>query len=172
MPEVKPCREPGCMRPATRQGFCQPDYRRARRRGLPLLQSLPMESRFWTKVDRGSTDACWTWTAALRPSGYGAFYCGDRMVGAHRISYLLAKGPIPEGLVLDHLCRNRACVNPHHLEAVTPRTNTQRGLSGALVMECRHGHPYTPENTYRNPTTGQRKCRACKREKRLRDTAA
>jgi hypothetical protein len=84
---------------------------------------------------------------------------------AHRVSYERYVGPIPEGAHLDHLCRNRACVNPEHLEPVSVQTNILRGVSPSAVnaakTECLRGHPFDDENTYVCPA-GKRRCRACK----------
>ena len=105
---------------------------------------------------------CWLWTGALQSMGYGHGRLNRAAFLAHRLSYLVFRGPIPEGLVLDHLCRTPACCNPDHLEAVTHKENLRRGYSGELTTHCPHGHEYTPENTWRNPK-GHRFCRACHR---------
>lgn len=113
---------------------------------------------------------CWTWTSTIRHRGrihqYGCLSVDGRQVTAHRHSYELAHGPVPEGLVLDHLCRNTLCINPAHLEPVTTRENTiERGVGNpaaenAAKDECAHGHPFTEPNTYITPD-GRRQCRAC-----------
>ena len=93
---------------------------------------------------------------------------------AHRVAYELMRGPIPDGLTLDHLCRNVGCVNPDHLEPVTMKENILRGYSPAAQAarrdECAHGHAYTPENTYRY-ANGSRRCRICQRAAQARTMA-
>jgi hypothetical protein len=100
-------------------------------------------------------DGCWSWQGHCDPLGYG------RWAGklAHRLIWESLNGPIPEGLELDHLCRNRRCVNPAHLEPVTHAENMRRSAP-ATKTHCINGHPYDEANTYIRPT-GQRDCRLC-----------
>lgn len=125
----------------------------------------PAELRFWPKVQK--TPECWIWTAAKNTDGYGRFLGDGRVVQAHRFAYEMLRGPIPDGLHLDHLCRVVACVNPDHLEPVTVRANLLRGNTStarrAAQTHCIHGHEFTPENTYIKPN-GCRRCRECSRE--------
>ena len=117
--------------------------------------ALPDPARFWARVDKSGD--CWLWTGP-QSNGYGCgrFPGSPQNQWAHRIAYELERGPIPDGMELDHLCRNRLCCNPAHLDVVTHAENRHRGLLAA----CRRGHPFTPENTYVSPT-GVRVCRAC-----------
>ncbi len=110
-------------------------------------------------------DACWTWPGKLRRDGYARTFYEGRWDSVHRLAYLIRRGHLPSSdLDIDHLCRNRACFNPAHLEVVTPRTNVLRGVSiqaqNARKTHCVHGHEFTVENTERRPN-GHRACRAC-----------
>jgi hypothetical protein len=123
--------------------------------------------RFWSRVTVGGPDDCWPWNAAVSNLGYGRFGNGTHgTTYAHRIAYLAIVGGIPDGLELDHLCRNRRCINPAHLEPVTHRQNIQRGKT-ATATHCVNGHAFTPENTHLRPR-GARQCRACNRENQRR----
>ena len=110
---------------------------------------------------------CIEWHLQLDACGYGRIRRNGKSLAAHRWAYEQAKGPIPEGLEIDHLCRNRACVNPDHLEAVTHAENNRR--AAAARTTCRQGHEWTPENTY--VWNGTRFCRACNRDLQRRKKA-
>lgn len=148
----------------------------APRRPASLLHNHMIEDRFWSKVDkdgpvpdyRPELGPCWLWTAGQWGEGYGRFWVSGRPVSAHRFAYEFLVGPIPSGLQIDHLCRVRNCVNPAHMEPVTNRVNTLRGMGPTVAglrmstkTHCPQGHPYDEANTrwWRN----ERLCRACGR---------
>lgn len=112
-------------------------------------------------VDSG----CWEWLGSHNGKGYGIFWYENSYRAAHRFGYAMMRSPIPDGLQLDHLCRNRGCVNPWHLEPVTALENQMRGLPHrATPSMCPKGHLYSPENTYVPPSKPHlRMCRTCRR---------
>lgn len=126
---------------------------------------LVNETAFWARVDRGDPLRCWPWKLSKTPAGYGQLSSRGRQLYAHRVAYELATGPIPKGLVIDHLCRNRACCNPSHLEPVSNAENILRGESPAAANarkeRCPKGHEFTPQ------TDGTRRCDVCRRERRI-----
>lgn len=119
--------------------------------------------RFWLKVSK--THSCWNWMGCRNALGYGFFYTNKHTVSAHRFSYELLKDKIPKNMIIDHLCRNRSCVNPEHMEVVTQRENVLRGLTIPAInskkTQCVHGHSYTPQNTFYRKVSGKRECRTC-----------
>lgn len=117
-----------------------------------------------------SDNGCWDWTGAFTNDGYGTAVVGYKQTSAHRHLYQSIFGVLPKKLHLDHLCRNRACVNPAHLEPVTRKTNILRGESPSaknkVKLACKNGHDFTDENTYQRfrNDTWERDCKTCRRE--------
>lgn len=135
------------------------------RKPYVVPQGTPLTDRI-RAMSVEAPDGCWIWTSAVVQGRYGKMWVSGKMMRAHRASYIAFKGPIPDGLVLDHLCRNRLCVNPDHLEAVTTAENLRRGTAPSALLRgsthCRHGHQYTPNNTYFG-SDGVRQCRECRK---------
>ena len=130
----------------------------------PLLDADPQAlARFDKHVKRRGSAKCWIWRGSVA-GRYGLFFLNGRQMMAHRASYLLFIGPIPEGLQLGHICRKKRCVNPHHLKLETTRDSLLRGKTiaarNASKTHCLRGHAFTEENTYRNGQGG-RMCRTC-----------
>ncbi len=119
--------------------------------------------RFDAKVRK--SDTCWRWIGGLQTNGYGSFGAGGgASMLAHRFAWERAVGPIPDGLTIDHLCMNKRCVRPDHLEVVTAEENSSR--KGRSITHCKRGHQLAGENLYRYPNTGKRGCRMCRAETR------
>lgn len=117
------------------------------------------------------SNGCWEWSRTRTSGGYGQISVKHAMVQTHQVAYHLFIGPVPAGLQLDHLCRNRACANPWHLDPVTSAVNSRRGL-GALNLpdygsrtHCVNGHAFDQVNTYIHPVTGYRTCRNCRADR-------
>ncbi len=156
-----------CTQQRLARGLCSRHYQQWRKSygseiyqivawGEPVLLDHSPEMRFWAKVKK--TDSCWLWTACTDRQGYGIFRNGPNIRAHHYLA-----GKAPPGLVWDHLCRQRNCVRPDHLEAVTNTENIARGNTGErnrIKTHCVRGHPFDGENTYL-PPSGGRHCKAC-----------
>lgn len=136
------CSVDGCSAKHEARGWCLSHYMRWLRHGdavadAPIrtrAQGLSLEDRFGQYVDRTvGPDACWPWRARLSRDGYGRLWDGRYSADAHRIAYTLFVGPVPDDMDLDHLCRNRGCVNPAHLEPVTHDENLRRGRMARIT---------------------------------------
>lgn len=168
------------------KSYCVTHYRRWRRWGDPhKVGETPYgdwsnanperrRKRLLKKVEIDAATGCWTWTGSKTLQGYGQMRVDGKRLYTHRISYELHVGPIPEGLDLDHLCRNRACCNPAHLEPVTHLVNVRRGTGPVSRTHCPLEHPYSGDNLIKRKN-GTRGCRACERlnnKKRWQQTVA
>ena len=127
---------------------------------------LVLPDRYWAKVDKGIAAPCWQWTASVESKGYGHInsYGGLPSRQAHRLAYMALRGPIPVGFQLDHVCRNKRCVNPDHLEIVTNRENRLRARR--LITHCPSGHALVGANVSLDPTRWGglfRRCITCRR---------
>lgn len=177
MQATRSCSLPDCDLKHHARGFCRSHYHQ-HVTPAPGKPRLPLRERFMASVQVDADQSgCWLWTRRLHPTGYGYFSTrrpdgkwGPRR--AHRVSYELFVGPIPDGLTIDHLCGVRHCVNPQHLNAVTQRENTLRNGSpaaeNARVETCLRGHPLEGDNLQViNSAAGvKRRCKTCARERR------
>lgn len=158
-----PCVAHDCDRPRRSHGLCDL-HRKRRDRGAPIQGHTP-ESLFFSRIVGVTSAGCWQWSRPA-PDGYGQFAAGSAglSIPAHRWAYEFLIGAIPDGLVIDHLCRNRACVNPWHVDPVPNGLNVLRGEGPAAVnarrAECPRGHAFDVANTYVTPD-GRRQCRTC-----------
>jgi len=134
---------------------------------LTAERAAKLQDYVYSLIIPVTESGCWLWEGNCNPKGYGRFMSGRKTFMAHRFVYELLKGTIPEGLQLDHLCRVHCCVNPAHLEPVTGRINTLRGIEFAAVnaakTSCPQGHPYTPDNI-KKCYPQRRNCLTCRRE--------
>lgn len=173
--DTRLCTIEGCNHKVRARGWCGAHYERWRQHGDPMVTYTPTrvrgtaEERFWAKVD--AFGDCWEWTSGRDEKGYGKFRAASSQnhMGAHVFSWKTLVGPIPDGLELDHLCRNPPCVNPDHLEPVTHAENVRRGVvahvlraRAAKITHCPRGHAYAGENLVIDGNA--RKCRKCKND--------
>lgn len=185
------CAVPDCTDDVRARNWCNRHYRRWLRTGDPIQAAWERGdhvTNFWAKAQRRGPSECWPWTGSLNTGGHGTFVWPGGSL-AHRYSYEIGVGPIPEGMELDHLCHSndptcrdgvrclhRRCVNPAHLEPVTRAENQRRrhdlhdravetiGAMQRAKTHCPKDHEYTEENTYVDGK-GSRNCRTCAREK-------
>lgn len=163
------CGVPRCERTIRAAGLCDAHYQRLRDSGSvraddPVQITGDDERRFWSKVHR--TEGCWLWVGYVANHGYGVMNIGRRVVYAHRYAWGLIRGEIPPATQIHHLCHERRCVNPDHLELMSAATHARHHQREHAPTHCPQGHPYDEENTGRvrsGKKAGARYCKACNR---------
>jgi len=168
------CTVTGCLQPFYARTLCKPHYEQAKKGKIPGVirpkdYAKSPEERLWANVNkngpvpevRPDLGQCWLWEGCRNNKGYGTISTTTNSVLTHRVAYEEAHGPVPSKLVLDHLCQVRHCCRPSHLEIVTHQINNQRGRGNGGKTHCKHGHEFTAENTYIQPSGYGRVCKAC-----------
>jgi hypothetical protein len=155
------CSVPSCGKEHRAKGYCWTHYGRWKAHGDPYTKKSkynrnPISERIWQYIKK--EEFCWRWVYALDVQGYGALKVSNKSKKAHRVVYELLRGPIPENMTLDHLCKNRWCVNPDHMDIVTSGENALRGngpfAKNKRKTHCKYGHEFVPENI--RPTVDKR----------------
>jgi hypothetical protein len=173
----KTCLGPECSRTACKLNLCASHYQQQHQgqalRPLRKLVKGPIAVRMAAYTDpegpqqEGNKERCHLWTGALNNYGYGVIQLSDppKLEYAHRVAWELVHEPIPPGLVIDHLCQIRSCVNVAHMELTTRGENSNRGGGPTGInsrkSQCKHGHPFTPTNTYWENNGKRRRCKRC-----------
>jgi hypothetical protein len=160
MADTNPCTVAHCDKNARSKGLCNKHYTRRIRGGdpyVPTVKEMTYEQRLFSALDVGD---CWQWTRPVGDGGYGRIWDGRQTIAAHRAVWRVLVGSIPDGLELDHLCRNRRCCNPDHLQPVTAKVNVHRSESpvahNARKTHCKRGHELpSPDQK------GWRRCQIC-----------
>lgn len=173
MQSIRECSVVSCGRDYEAKGYCHSHYEALRRNGQRPTVAYPktVEERFMRRVDK-SPSGHWMWTGSTASQGrYGVFFKGGKNMPAHRAAWEIWQGAIPEGHVIDHLCRQTLCVRPEHLEPKTQQMNILAGTAPAALnaakTHCHKGHAFTIDNTRVTPG-GRRVCRACARGRSAR----
>lgn len=169
---MRVCSVPGCPNDYRARGYCVSHYNEKRKTGELELADLSHETKLFSKIE--VTGFCWLWTAHRNKLGYGTFKYGKGGTLAHRAVYETLIGPVPDGLVLDHLCRIPACVNPDHLEPVTNQENCIRGHKARKTGYCPQGHSVSGDNIFierRKHGIDAVRCKTCRYDQ-LRRSAA